>query len=413
MTGTPYVHDLADALDAVDTFARRFVVFPSSAARDAFVLWIGHAHAIDAFESTPRLYLASAEKQSGKTRATEVAELLVPRPLPAVNTTVAALFRSIGANTLPPTIILDEVDTIFGPKAPDNAEDLRGVLNAGHRRGKPMLRCVGPTHEVAEFPVFAPVILAGIGKLPDTIMDRSVVLNMRRRAANEHVDAFRQREAEGEARPIADALAAHAKPMVEALDGWYPVLPNWLTDRPGDVWEPLIGVADIASPTWGKRARDAAEVLCNERADDDASLGVRLLTEIQQVIDADMITTEELISRLSALEESPWGEWKITARWLAGHLRPFDIRSKNVRIAGRQCKGYGRHDFLDAWNRYLPTVPSQASQGHDQQVRDDASVPGTDPSVPRPTDIASDQHRDGGTDGTDIRIRTEKCSTAS
>ena len=138
------IPDLADLLDQSSAWLEGYVIFPNRAASVATVLWVAHADVIDAFESTPRLYFASAEKQSGKTRATEAAELLVPRPLPAVNTTVAALFRSIGAGKSPPTVILDEVDTIFGPKAPDGSEDLRGLLNAGHRRGKPMLRCVGP-----------------------------------------------------------------------------------------------------------------------------------------------------------------------------------------------------------------------------------------------------------------------------
>ena len=66
--------ELAQVLGKVDSFARRYVAFPSTAAADAFTLWVAHTWAIDAFDVTPRLALLSAEKQSGKTRAQEVLE---------------------------------------------------------------------------------------------------------------------------------------------------------------------------------------------------------------------------------------------------------------------------------------------------------------------------------------------------
>ena len=69
---------------------------------------------------------------------------------------------------------MDEADTIFGPKAGDN-EDLRGLLNAGHQRNRPAWRISGPEHKPTPFPTFAMAALAGIGDLPDTIMDRAVV----------------------------------------------------------------------------------------------------------------------------------------------------------------------------------------------------------------------------------------------
>jgi hypothetical protein len=72
-------------LDDVAAFLARFVAFPSDAALTAVTLWVAHAHAIDAFESTPRIAYLSPEPASGKTRALEVSELLVPNPMHAVN----------------------------------------------------------------------------------------------------------------------------------------------------------------------------------------------------------------------------------------------------------------------------------------------------------------------------------------
>jgi hypothetical protein len=197
--------DGAVLLDDVHAFLTRFVAFPSPGAADAVVLWAAHAHALDAFDSTPRLALLSPEPGSGKSRTEEVLELLVCNPLHALNASTAAVFRSIEAGR--PTLLFDEVDAIFGRHGKDDgAEDLRGLLNAGHRRGASIPRCVGKTQAVVRFPVFAAVALAGLGDLPDTVMSRSVIVRMRRRAPHERVASFRYpRHRAGGSRPAGPA----------------------------------------------------------------------------------------------------------------------------------------------------------------------------------------------------------------
>lgn len=167
----------AELLVEVAEALRRFVAFPSPAALTAVTLWAAHAHAVEESESSPRLALLSPEPGSGKTRCLEVLELLVPQPLHALSASPAATFRTIEAER--PTLLLDEVDAIFGHahKDDENAA-LRALLNAGHRRGATIPRCVGPSHDVRRFPVYAAVALAGLGDLPDTLMSRSVIVRM-------------------------------------------------------------------------------------------------------------------------------------------------------------------------------------------------------------------------------------------
>ena len=98
------------------------------------ILWIAHAHRMDLWESPPRIAFLSPEPGSGKSRALEVTEPLVPMPVHAVNTSPAYLFRKVAEPEGLPTLLYDEIDTVFGPKAKDN-EDVRGMLNAGHRKG--------------------------------------------------------------------------------------------------------------------------------------------------------------------------------------------------------------------------------------------------------------------------------------
>ena len=168
-------------LVAVYQFIGRFVAYPSKHAQTAHALWIIHTHLMDRWDSTPRLAFLSPEPASGKSRALEVTELLVPNPVSAVNVSPAYLFRKVGCEE-GVTILFDEIDTVFGPKAKEN-EEIRGLLNAGHRRGAVAGRCVvhGKTVMTEEIPAYAPVALAGLGWLPDTIMSRSVIIRMRRR----------------------------------------------------------------------------------------------------------------------------------------------------------------------------------------------------------------------------------------
>jgi hypothetical protein len=173
----------AEILNDVRAFLSRFIAYPSEHAKIAHVLWVAHAHLMGAWESTPRIAFLSPEPGSGKTRAMEVTELLVPKPVCAVNVTPAYLFRKVGSEDGPPTILFDEIDTVFGPKAREN-EELRALLNSGHRRGAVAGRCVvrGKIVETEEIPSYAAVALAGLGWLPDTILSRSIIVRMRRRA---------------------------------------------------------------------------------------------------------------------------------------------------------------------------------------------------------------------------------------
>ena len=187
--------DGAALLDDVDAFLGEFVVYPSEHMRLAHTLWIAHTHLMDCWESTPRIAFLSPEPGSGKTRALEVTEPLVPRPVHAVNTTPAYLFRKVSDEAGPPTILYDEIDTVFGPKAKDN-EEIRGMLNAGHRKGAVAGRCVikgDKIVETEELPAYCAVALAGLDDLPDTIMTRSVVVRMRRAHRTEKVEPWRLR----------------------------------------------------------------------------------------------------------------------------------------------------------------------------------------------------------------------------
>lgn len=367
-TARPPNDDGARLLDELASFVRRYVVLTAHQVV-AVALWVLHAHAADAAESTPYLAVTSAERRSGKSRLLELVELLVPRPLLSANVSPAALFRTIAAET--PTLLLDEADATFSRNAGERAEELRGLLNAGHRRGAVVIRMVGPgaSLKAERFPVFCPKALAGIGELPDTIADRSISIRMKRKSPGEEVTRYRRREVEPASSGLRARLAAWCERRLDGLAEARPMLPDALDDRAADGWEPLLAIADAAGGDWPGDARRAALVLSAGRDDAEAdSLGVRLLADVRAVLDersADRIASAELASALAAMEEAPWGDLygkALDARGLARRLRPFEVRPRKVRVGEETVQGYRREDFADAWARYCAAFGKDAEE---------------------------------------------------
>jgi hypothetical protein len=342
-------------LDVLGLFAD-YVAFPTLEAAWAATLWAAHTHFAGHFETTPRLAVVSPEPQCGKTRLLEVCELVAARPYNAVNTSVAAMFRLV--ESAHPTLLFDEADTYFGAKAREH-EELRGLINAGHRKGAMAFRCIGDPKrmEVRAFPAYCPVALACIGDLPATIFDRSVIIRMRRRRLDERVKPFRQRHAGAAGHALRERLARWAEASGPEVGEAEPELPDWLTDRPADVWEPLIALADHAGGVWPAWSRQAAHAIEKERTAGDVSLGIRLLTDIHRVIgDAEKVATVALLEQLNELEDAPWGSLHgkpLDARGLARRLVRYGIRPTPMRLGGAVVKGYERSDFADSWGRYL------------------------------------------------------------
>jgi uncharacterized protein DUF3631 len=354
----------AVVLDDVAAFLGRFVAYPSEHARIAHTLWVAHAHMMEQWDSTPRIAFLSPEPASGKTRALEVTELLVPNPIVAVNMSAAYLFRKVGSKDRP-TILYDEIDTVFGPRAREH-EDIRALLNAGHRRGAVAGRCVmkGKTVHTEEIPAYCAVALAGLGDLPDTIMTRSIIIGMKRRAPGEEVAAFRRSRYEKEGARLAARLAAWCADNADALD--FPELPPEIADRNADVWEPLLMIADRAGGHWPAVARVAAVALVALTSERNTSLGIRLLRDVLAAFarrNEDSISTSILLNELINTPESPWGDLKgkpISDRRLASMLKRYDVRPVRIRVGERVERGYKAEDLHDAWARYLSTSLKEA-----------------------------------------------------
>lgn len=163
---------------------RLFVVCEPETALAAS-LWAAMTWFMDEIKVAPLALITAPEKRCGKTQLLSILGKIARRPLPSSNISPAALFRSV--DKWQPTLLIDEADAFLK----DN-EELRGLLNAGHTRDSAFtLRCVGDDHEPKKFNVWGAKALSGIGKLADTLMDRSIVLELRRKRPDEHIEKLR------------------------------------------------------------------------------------------------------------------------------------------------------------------------------------------------------------------------------
>lgn len=360
--------DIDAALRSTRDLLQRFVVLPGEAERRAVCLWIAHTHAIGASHATPYLLILSPEKRSGKTRLTEVLELLVAAPWRVTGASEAAIFRKIATER--PTLLLDEIDAVFGSHT-ERTEPLRAILNAGNRPGASVARCVGEKGDrVKDFPVFCAKALAGIDrgdKLPDTLRDRGIVIEMRRKKTAEAVERFRHRHVAQEADRLARQLSHCAETAHDDLYRAEPDIPNQLDDRAAEAWEPLFAIADLAGGSWPAAARGAAVELAFRTRDSHESAGIAVLSAVRAVFGADdRLTTSDLLLRLNSDDELPYGGWRegkgLDGRGLARLLRPYRVRPRSIRVdQNPNQKGYLRSQFEEAWDRWLPR-PARAPQ---------------------------------------------------
>jgi hypothetical protein len=445
--------ELARILDGAERFVRRYIVLGDDEVT-AVVLWIAHTHTFDIFDITPYLFVSSPEKQSGKSTLLRVMERLTARAIKADNITGPALFRAIeGEGSVrghvnsflnimkerskenseigeafggmldglslvlashdlqaalslgdePPTLLIDEVETIFDRSS--NNEGMRGILNAGFERGGKVLRCVGEGTNQSVFPfkVFCPKAFSGIGRknLPDTVIDRSIEIRMRKKTRSEKTERARHRILTEESAPI--------KRSFEEYD-WFshneadydpttdprlsPELPKELDDRAMDCWEPLIAIAELAGGDWPQRARKAALGLSANGDRENVSHRVELLAAIRDVFHDEHISSSDLICQLALDPESYWHGWwdadrdkpaRGAQRKLANVLKEYGIHSKQVRVGDKTLKGYDRFDLEDAFERYLPS--SATSETGETSETEPPSKHGDKPNVSDVSDV--------------------------
>jgi hypothetical protein len=346
-----------ELLETCRAWVRRYVSV-SDAQAVIMAAWVMHTYVFDSFEVTPYLFISSPEKGSGKSTLLRILKAVACRGRSSSGMSGAALARVVAASR--PTLFLDELDAqMKGNK--ETAENIRGILNSGYEPEGVYTRCVGSEFAVTDFPTFCPKCLAGIGKLWDTVSDRSVIIEMRRMLPEEKIEQDRKAAVNAAAAPIKERLEEWARGAADLLRSIHPSPVPGFNPRQNDIAEVLLALAQLAGEGWLERLTQALKVVCMATKAEDGSIGITLLADIRGVFNehkTDTIPSAILAGCLSKIEGRAWAEWnhgkEITANNLARQLGKFHIYPQSIRIGDKTPKGYRRADFEDAWSRYCP-----------------------------------------------------------
>jgi putative DNA primase/helicase len=341
--------------------------------------------------------VSSPTPRAGKSTLCIVVGALTPRAILVSSVSAAVVYRLIEAHH--PTLIGDEADTWLT----DERSELRGVLNAGHTRATAKVaRCVGDDHDVRLYSVWCARVLAMIGRPPSTILDRSIVVELRRRTPDEPITRLRQDRIDDELRPLRRQWRRWIDDHAGRIAAADPHVPTSLHDRAADCWRPLAAIADLAGGDWPTRARAAAVALSGGDVADDESITVGLLADVRTIYDVrdvDVLTSEDLTAALVAMTDRPWADWSrgrpLSPARLARLVKPYGIVPTVHRVGTRTPRGYRRAQWLDAWTRYLgvddrpdppgsdpPSPPAPGSGPIEAQQRNNPNVYGPDHAKP-------------------------------
>ncbi len=346
----------AELLIEIVTVIKTYVILQDVAGYHTIALWILSSHGYSLFQVFARLLLKSPDPGCGKSTLVDVAAPLANKPVIAEHATVAALFRLIEQHIDRGglTVLLDEADSFMK----DN-EEMRGLINSGHKKGGQVLRVVGEDLEPRAFGTYCPVVMASISKLPATIEGRSIIIELQRKKKSEKVKRW------------VDKYGADLKVLARKCARWIvdnsvtlaaadPEIPEKLSNRRADNWRPLIAVADCAGGEWPVLARDAALGLAGGA---ENSLGVQLLADIrayfQEFPDPPYVSSEDLICRyLLHLDDRPWatinrGGRPIDNQRLARMLKEYGVRTREVCIDGKGVARWRLEDLVGVFEKYV------------------------------------------------------------
>ncbi len=346
--------DPAALLDDIQGVLRTYIICNSEIAVTA-TLWIAFTWFTEVVQVAPIAMITAPEKRCGKSQLLDLIGKLASRPLVASGISPAAIFRVVEAYS--PTLLIDEADTFLK----DN-EDTRGIINSGHTRtSAKIIRLVGDNHEPKQFSTWGAKAISGIGKQADTLMDRSLVLELRRKLKDEKVQRLRHAD------PLQfdilkRQLARFSADAGAAIQAARPHIPESLNDRAQDNWEPLLAIADHAGGHWPGRARQAALKISGKDTD-PPSLSVELLQDIKSAFEEKLwlkVKSADLIEALCEDDMKPWATYnrgqRMTPRQLSNRLAEYKIQPGNVRLGMAVSKGYERDQFEDAFIRYIPST---------------------------------------------------------
>ncbi|HUA66652.1 MAG TPA: DUF3631 domain-containing protein, partial [Alphaproteobacteria bacterium] len=262
--------NIGELLTEIEAVIKRHVVL-SDAAATALAVWVLHTYVYEQRDTVAYVAIESPEKRCGKTTLLSVLAAIADKPLISANVTVGALFRAI--DTCRPTLFIDEADTFLA-----GSSAIRGIINSGNtwrtayvlrlskskQNRKKSADSSSPLPEITDsglerYSCWCPKVIAMIGKVPDTIADRSIVVPMVRKFPTEKRAPLAMLNSDDIKAKCARFALDHRQHIgqCEKIHG------DGLNDRAADTFDPLYVIARLAGQEWEEKLHAAALALAH------------------------------------------------------------------------------------------------------------------------------------------------------
>jgi hypothetical protein len=218
----------------------KYIDFKDEGTSDVLGLWIMGTYLYPLFEAFPYIALMGP-KNSGKSKTIGLLARLAFNGRVTSNVSSASLFRMAEATR--GMLGIDEAERLANPRDPA-AGDLRLLLNAGYKRGSPAIRCQGDDHQVVEFEVYGPKVIASIKGVEDVLESRCILINMLRTSG--HKGSLIVSEYGEDWSAARHGLYCFTLQHFTCVRGRYlaGAGTNILNNRQAELWRPLLSIAD-------------------------------------------------------------------------------------------------------------------------------------------------------------------------
>lgn len=325
----------------------------------AITIWVLHTYFIRPYDSiqlcrySPLLFLTSPERACGKSTLLKILSALSYNGKIATNISDASLFRLVAGKKI--TLFLDEIDTYFSKRS-----EMVGLLNSGFEITGSVLRQTGGDFgTTSEFSTWGAKCIAGIGTQPDTLESRTLKIQLKRKTAESNL----LRVPEVLARDLNYFINIKRRCIKFAAENETEILKsdeiffNEIDDRAHDCWSGLLRLASYIGELDNVK-KSARYLSANAKPDEGES--IEFLRDVRYFLGTlteEKFPTAQLITYLNRLEDRPYKYIRkdgINAYDLSVKLKPYGIRSKQIKFAGSNIKGYEVAVFQEVFKRYLP-----------------------------------------------------------
>jgi hypothetical protein len=347
-------------LDDIEAELSRFAQFPSIAALHATTLWAAHTHAVDqdgrmVFDSTPRLAILSDHPASGKSVVLQVLEELTNRGDWVTDPTAWGVVDAIGVDR--ETVLIDEIDMFIG--AGGAGRKTIETLNSGYRKKAKTVRAAGK-----KISIFGPVAMAGLGRVFKSaqqlhpLRSRTIMYTMAQRSGVT-LDPYRSTDDDPYLNVLRDACHAWVRSVLGEIEASRPGMPEGITDRDAQIWEPLFIIAEQAGGEWPQRAYDACRSLSQGKGENVLTLlpAQRIIGDLKVIFDAtgaERLGSQEIVAALFSGPGSTWRDLWVTETGapmrLANLLKSrYGIGPDKWRDGDDTVRGYYAAQFAEQW----------------------------------------------------------------